>query len=606
MQRKVYPGSCKLLVAALASCGIIQASHAVSVGDLRVTSYIGQPFSGRISVDLSEGEQISDARCVKVIPDGGDLPSIGATEVSVRPGRTMTTLHLRSYAPVNEPTVAFTVQMICGQINWSRQFTVFLDPAPLVQDDRSSSPAVSLPASARKSAGTPLRRDASLAQLASRYYSPDSKAYDRYLQRLQAANPEVVDPNAPLPAGTSVVFPARPKVAAPKPAPAPAASAPDAKPTLSLSEPGKAPAATAAKPLSAEARQASYVAELERKVALMEELHGKLQNEVVQLQARLDALNASGVQQAAPASAAAAPAVLASEPAVPRRYQPDQRGMAWAGIAVAGILLGAGVGFWVWWMRRRRRNDWEDEQMGSGFAAARTAVMTQLAMRQAKANEAPAATQQSMFRHTVMIGGIEVQDDEVPLMDRATLLISQGEISEAIEVLQEAIGENPADVERWLMLFRLFRQQGMKSDYADLARRFQERKPEPDDWELVRNIGARLDPENPMYQRKTAPAPVAAPAVAAAPIEPDLAFSAAMAGAAGVAAAAPAATEVREAAEELMDFLGQNDPSPIPQAPYGHVTPPESITLDLPPLELGEPDKPEEEIAPIERLDDKQ
>jgi hypothetical protein len=51
------------------------------------------------------------------------------------------------------------------------------------------------------------------------------------------------------------------------------------------------------------------------------------------------------------------------------------------------------------------------------------------------------------------------------------------------------------------MLFRLFRQQGMKTEYAHLAKNLRLIHHDAADWELVRNIGAKLDPDNPLYFR---------------------------------------------------------------------------------------------------------
>lgn len=607
MQRKLFPGSLKLLASLMASMGLYYSSHAASVGDLRVGSSLGQPFSGRVVVDLNPGEDVPEPRCIRVIPDGGDLPSIGPAYVQVREGRGQSTLQIRSTEVVNEPVVAFTVEMSCGQIQWSRQFTVFLDPAPVPLENTVDAARVSAPVLPRPANSKPLKQDASLSQIAARYYSVNSKAYARYLERLQKANPAVLDPDQPLPAGTPVVFPPRPKPA-PVPKPPQPATEDAAQPVLSLTEPGsKAESRPDTSRQTPEGRQASYVAELERKLALMEELHGKLEQEVSQLQARLNELNASAVaMQSAgmPASVASAAAPAKPNPTAapgssetPRRTQVEHRSLAWAWLGLAGVLLGGGIAFWIWRMRRRQRDEWDDEQIGSGFAAARTAVMTQLAMRAARRRDEPASTQQSQFRHTVMLAGIEVDDSDVPLMDRATLLISQGEISDAIEVLHEAINENPSDVERWLMLFRLFRQQAMKSDYASLARRFLAQKHEADDWELVRNIGARLDPENVLYERKQVDEP--ARDEPQQPLGPDEAFSAALA----VPVAEPAVASKPGHDEELMDFLGKQEPA-VPPPAYAHVEPPEPVSLDLPELDLGAPVKLDKDIAAIDKLDD--
>ncbi|WP_144290294.1 type IV pilus assembly protein FimV [Chitinilyticum litopenaei] len=609
MQHALPPYS-RLLASMLAGFAVQNAAMAFSASDIRTVSHIGQPYVGRIALQLGPDEQLSE-RCIRVIPDGGDLPSIGQAQVQLIERDAGATLVVRSYNAVGEPMVGFLVELDCGQIQWSRQFTVFLDPAPVPVEAPTTAVNVSPPVVTR--GGRLMKEDTTLAELAARRNQPGTAAYRRDLARLQKANPDIGDPDATIPAGSRVVIPARPRPApVSKPATSTASGVP-AGPSLTLSEPGVA----AGKPRlsAAPIKDANYIAELERKVALMEELQGKLELEVAQLQTRLNALNAStaalasATGQLAVASQAASPAAQAAAPvkptaetapkATPRYQAPGMGQLGW--LALGGVVLGGLIGFWVWRMRRRRREDWDDDQIASSFAAARTAVMTQLAMRAARSKD-ERLTQQSQFRHTIMLNGIEVADADVSLMDRATLLISQGEIDEAIEVLQEAINESPKDVERWLMLFRLFRQQAMKSDYAILARRFLNQPHDHDDWELVRNIGARLDPENPLYER---PAREAAPKAEPPRAEPDLALDAerALAAASGETPRAAAAAAEKDA--ELMDFFSHPDTHLPEKKPYGEIQPPEAISLDLPPLELDTPDKPAEGRSPIDQLVDK-
>jgi hypothetical protein len=97
--------------------------------------------------------------------------------------------------------------------------------------------------------------------------------------------------------------------------------------------------------------------------------------------------------------------------------------------------------------------------------------------------------------------GIEVSDYGSNDLAQIQVMLAQGDVAEAIDLLYKSIDEEPEDIERWLMLFRVFRQQGMKTEYANLAKNLRTIVRDEADWELVRNIGAKLDPDNHLYRR---------------------------------------------------------------------------------------------------------
>jgi hypothetical protein len=101
--------------------------------------------------------------------------------------------------------------------------------------------------------------------------------------------------------------------------------------------------------------------------------------------------------------------------------------------------------------------------------------------------------------------GIEVSDYGSNDLARIQIMLAQGDVSDAIDLLYKSIDEDPEDIERWLMLFRVFRQQGMKTEYAALAKNLRLVVKDEGDWELVRNIGAKLDPDNHLYRRTENP-----------------------------------------------------------------------------------------------------
>nr|WP_314902264.1 hypothetical protein [uncultured Deefgea sp.] len=168
-------------------------ASALSLGDLQIQSFLGQPFKGSVSYQLSPNET-SLADCITISPAGGDVPYIGRSEVQIRPigdGNTGTII-IRSNQSIGEPVVALNLSIQCGVQQLSREFTIFLDPAPSKELPVASTtrpvevlkirPEIK-PATAKK--------DTTLAAVAARYYPVETPQYQKYLARLKKANPDI-------------------------------------------------------------------------------------------------------------------------------------------------------------------------------------------------------------------------------------------------------------------------------------------------------------------------------------------------------------------------------------------------------------------------------
>ncbi|WP_373974602.1 hypothetical protein NT239_13350 [Chitinibacter sp. SCUT-21] len=505
MNKKLSP----FVIAPIAFLLAMQGASAMTLGDLQVKSYIGQRFKGDIPYRLGANERLlEDCHAIRQI--SGDVNYLGSASLQVIPygDGNSGVIRITSQRPSDEPIMGFALQVQCENIDLTREFTVFLDPAPIVDAPVVSDKTKTLPLNtsieAKKAQMTTVvKKDTSLEQIARRYYSLGSTQYERYLQKLKRSNPDFTADEV-IVAGTELHVPPRPK-AKPK-----AVNLNAAPPQLAANPPQLANEQGLLRLEGAE-RQVSvpnskvnpdaYVKELEAKVAQLTELRQKLQMEIDALDQRL-ALNAAiSAQQTGLASgmasavATVAPkpvqtAAAIAKPAESTVKRSVDNGMTWQWPMV-GFLAFVGGGVW-WWLRRRTEQDGFD-------SVASHSVLSVLKTNYSPRHAAP--TELSLIQQAN--SAIQVSDAETSSLEQAQYYLAHGDTFRALELLQQLLDADPQDVERWLMLFRVYRQQGMKSDYIRLAQQFRAQDPKPadDDWELVRSIGYKLAPEVELFAR---------------------------------------------------------------------------------------------------------
>ncbi|WP_035060411.1 type IV pilus assembly protein FimV [Andreprevotia chitinilytica] len=538
---------------------------AMNLGELQLHSFVGQRLRADIPFRVADGETLND-ECISLVSSNAtDLPGIGVATLRVKGN----VLELRSQESVAEPTSAFIVRVDCGKEIFERDYVLMLDPAPVIEsatiagDTTRPATTSSLPAttSPRK------HRHAAPAGAQTAGNAVGEKAKTRAERRAeQAAERDIL----------------RIEGGGPLPAPAPLQQG-----------------------------STAYTKDLENRVATLQALQVKLESDIAELQHTLKALksqtpgNQPGNQNqepqtislghlqgvgslpavasqtaatlatsAAASAAATAPVIkpvavvtpipVVTADTVPAR--PIEKSTGWPIWPFILVILGLCGGLFLWWWQRRGSSTEFADTLG---------IDTQL-------NSPPSlsATLQrkltlasGFVNSQLAVGSIEVQEETQDVDERAQMLMVQGDVTAAIEELQRGIEENPHDVERWFLLFRIFRHQGMKNDYAHLARRFKTIHTGDDDWELVRNIGHRLDPENPLYTEEIR--------TQQAQDDADLELIAPLRDAAAAATAAEkAATPVMH--EPPLDFLAQKTK---PGEERADSAPPPKLELELPPLD---------------------
>lgn len=503
-------------LAPIAVCFLLQSPllQAMTLGELQIKSHLGQRFKADIPYRLNADERLIED-CNQLRPSDSESTYLGPATVQIIPNADGSSgvIRVLSQKSAEEPIIGFALRVECENLNLTRDFVVFLDPPPLINAPTVAEPNFKLasPAAAKGAANSKthlLGKASSLAQIARRYYSPSSPQYDLYLQKLQRSNPSFLAEEI-IAAGTEVQIPPRQKSKSSSNLPASrignlggANSTGLGQLRLEGDERSSVP------PENKATNQAAYIRDLEAKVAELTELRKKLQFEIDALDARL-AQNTAGLQnmQASAVTVSAAPPAVniasASQELTkvkevnavhpPKTEAGQARNAAWSWQWPSLALLGLfGSGVW-WWIRRKAVDD--------DFSAVDSRPLLSVARpRNMPANAGE--TQFSLLQSAH--SAIEVTDGEGSSLEQAQFFLAHGDTFRAIELLQQLVEADPQDVERWLMLFRVYRQQGMKSDYIQLAHRFRAQTPPPaeDDWELVRSIGQKLAPEHELFIRE--------------------------------------------------------------------------------------------------------
>jgi len=103
-------------------------------------------------------------------------------------------------------------------------------------------------------------------------------------------------------------------------------------------------------------------------------------------------------------------------------------------------------------------------------------------------------------RFPEIVNGALVLDDPDSVVKAARLLYQDGAAQRAIELLQFAVEQEPAQKAPWLALFEIFRRERLSGEFARLAQRFGEVHGASREWRKVLRIGRDLDPDDTLYQ----------------------------------------------------------------------------------------------------------
>jgi hypothetical protein len=121
-----------LLISLLA--GAASPSHALSLGDAKINSFIGEPLDVRIAVE-SGPDELLVASCVSAaVRHGGQNPPMLLPKRRIRVEETLhaKTLRLHAAEPFDEPIVRLQVRVTCTEKSpVTRDYLLVLDPLPV-------------------------------------------------------------------------------------------------------------------------------------------------------------------------------------------------------------------------------------------------------------------------------------------------------------------------------------------------------------------------------------------------------------------------------------------------------------------------------------------
>lgn len=105
------------------------SASAASLGEITLHSAIGQPLRATIKVSLGDNEEIERACFVVAPPGDPELPALSPAQVALKYDSERLLLTLSSTTPINDPIVALSINMGCGQ-SLRRDYTLMPDPPP--------------------------------------------------------------------------------------------------------------------------------------------------------------------------------------------------------------------------------------------------------------------------------------------------------------------------------------------------------------------------------------------------------------------------------------------------------------------------------------------
>ena len=201
-------------VLALAVCD----ARALTLGEARVRSSLGDPLDVRVPVTLASGESIEPGCFTLVREGGGDVPRVTGARISVERSASGTQLRIETRAPVNEPAFVMGIAASCGgqASEVKRDYSLLLDPPPVGRAPPSQAPA---PATARAQppattltdiAATLMARIGdTLESIAHAIFPKNSGARRTYIEALRDANPSLATlrDSDPIPVDTPVALP---------------------------------------------------------------------------------------------------------------------------------------------------------------------------------------------------------------------------------------------------------------------------------------------------------------------------------------------------------------------------------------------------------------
>lgn len=129
------------LLALLPLCASF-AAHAASIGEIRVSSHLGEPLRARVPISLDEESLIQDS-CVRLVGAARQHPDLADAEVVLVGQGAQRMVSIRTQHPVNDPMIDLTLRTEgCGP-TLQKDFVLLLSPRDLPPAEPAPNRAIS-------------------------------------------------------------------------------------------------------------------------------------------------------------------------------------------------------------------------------------------------------------------------------------------------------------------------------------------------------------------------------------------------------------------------------------------------------------------------------
>ncbi|HET7833003.1 MAG TPA: hypothetical protein VFK88_08580 [Gallionella sp.] len=472
-------------------------AHALGLGEIQVSSNLGQPLSARIAVrNLSFGDahdlrvhlaSIEEYRKIGLqYPDGIRFNFQFVNDQGKPPFIDVSTLR-----SIDEPFVTLLLEVSAASGKITKEYTFLLDPPPelFAKAPAALSEAVSQPREVPVATPAAAEARPGEAVVHGKRAKPGKK-------RLSGMRAPVVTKAATRAAGEAVGG---------RQAKGPGALSLALSTSLSISrgEPGKAGAV-------------ETVDELKEELIAREKIIADLNAQINEMQVAIKALHfkigvppgaaaGSGVPAQVAATSAipetavtavAKPKISAPAAAVPRPEARTVSGLMarfWARVVLVVSLMLLAAAAVLWLRQRRSKPEFLREEIAETVEPGITAAP-------AEPVTAPQKPADLSIKQpgTKGLKSVPVSSQEYDYLEQAEIYLRFGHDKLAEDVLRKAINVNPINPHGYLTLLGIYETRGDAASFYALAQQLKAIG-DPADWRKVAEMGRKLDPDNPFY-----------------------------------------------------------------------------------------------------------
>lgn len=503
----------------LALAGLPALASAVALGEMKLTSHLGEVFAASVRINALPGEVIARECLSASLRDGGDDGTPRRVLLDFQSDKQGGLLRLQGLDSLFEPVATLSLRVQCADgAQMRREYTLLLDPpselAPAAPPPtnalplavRSNPPAAPL---AQTSPSAPVRT-ASLASLNGEWLTRAGETYRSIARQIFPDQREQQDAliaelrrlNAHLPPRGKKPLAEGIRLRLPKDIQAPKAAQPSKPRQEQL---------VAATPLRQDKLSLSEVQDSEasppppEELAAYQQREQTLQNQLSQqtaqledAQTRIAKLEAQGRQMLAALNQRNADIAAAEQQA--QRQQ-------WLGVGgLIALVLAVAAALAALLLRGRKRAPQPSTPapLTDNQAAPSTELPDFSPAIQRPASAAPA---QPHFadESTTRRYNDDLQDSDMDVVmlshvaSEAAVLAAHGHYDKAVALLQDELELHPTHLVNWMQLLELHYTHQDAERFVPLARAFREQFASTAMWEKVARLGAQLLPDEPLF-----------------------------------------------------------------------------------------------------------